>query len=220
MKIHKFFLEADDDENAAGGDTANNPGGNEADEANNDANAGDDEVDNSAAEDVADDFDMDGDLGGDDEGGGDDTGGGDSGSGGFDGGADGEEEPTDDEVKQQNADMFTSLSAEEQKIKIVELKKLYLELYTNCDDILNRIDEFPVDEDTIDIISRVSSAMYRIKKEMEDYLQLKFPNATYYEYDVAYNRFLYFYNSVAEIIEDTAKFREKLVGKDKENEDK
>ena len=219
MKIHKFFLEADDDDNAAGGDTSNNPGGNEADEANNDANAGDDEVDNSAAEDVADDFNMDDDLGGDDDGG-DDSGGGDSGSSGFSGGADGEEEATDDEVKQQNADMFTSLSAEEQKIKIVELKKLYLELYTNCDDILNRIDEFPVDEDTIDIISRVSSAMYRIKKEMEDYLQLKFPNATYYENDVAYNRFLYFYNSVAEIIEDTAKFREKLVGKDEEDKDK
>ena len=215
MNIFKYFLEADDDENAAGGDTAENPAGNEADETNNDAG---DDVDNSDAEEVADDFSMDDDLGGDDSGGDEGGGGDDFSSSGGDGGSE-DEENTDEEVKQQNADMFTSLSAEEQKIKIIELKKLYLELYTNCDDILNRIDQFPVDEDTIDIISRVSSAMYRIKKEMEDYLQLKFPNATYYENDVAYNRFLYFYNSVAEIIEDTAKFREKLIGKDDKDKD-
>lgn len=215
MNIFKYFLEADDDENAAGGDTAENPAGNEADETNNDAG---DDVDNSDAEEVADDFSMDDDLGGDDSGGDEGGGGDDFSSSGGDGESE-DEENTDEEVKQQNADMFTSLSAEEQKIKIIELKKLYLELYTNCDDILNRIDQFPVDEDTIDIISRVSSAMYRIKKEMEDYLQLKFPNATYYENDVAYNRFLYFYNSVAEIIEDTAKFREKLIGKDDKDKD-
>lgn len=222
MNLFKYFLEADDDNAAdanAGNDAAaGNDTGDVGDNADANDNAADNTNDNDAGEDdnnpANDDFSMDADLG--DDSGGEDAGG-DSGGGDFSsGGGTGEEEQTDEEVKKQNADMFSSLSPEEQKIKILELKKLYLELYTNCDDILQRVNDMPVDEDTIDIIGRISTSMYRIKVEMEDYLRLKFPNATYYENDVAYNRFLYFYSSVADIIEETAKKRQKEI----ENADK
>lgn len=206
MNIFKYFLEADDDDNTTASRETNDAGGDvDASDSNTNDDAGDDSNDDTSA----DDFDMDADLGDSDSGDSSDGDSSDSGSFGG-GGGDGEEE-TDEEVKKQNADMFSSLSPEEQKIKILELKRLYHELYTNCDDILKRVNDMPVDEDTITVISRISTAMYRIKVEMEDYLKLRFPLATYYENDVAYNRFLYFYNSVAEIVEEVAKKREKEI---------
>lgn len=128
----------------------------------------------------------------------------------------GEEAPVDDEAGadaseagdeevEANTDIFSSLTAEEQQIKIKELKNLYSNLYSSCDDILERINKLDINEDNLEIISRISTSLYDMKVYISDYLTLIFPNKSYIENDVTFVRFLTIVKSITEILDDIAK---------------
>lgn len=142
----------------------------------------------------------------------------DDGSGyeGQEGGDDGSgEAPQDDqdsedgeEPVEANTDIFDSLSADEQKIKIMELQRLYGEMYNSCDDISKRLNDLDTDESNIDIISRVSDSMNILKKYIQDYLIGSFAKKSYVENDIMYNRFLSIISSLTAVL-DQLSHREK-----------
>ena len=146
----------------------------------------------------------------------------DDGSGydGQEGGDDGSgETPQDDqggvedsedgeEPVEANTDIFDSLSADEQKIKIMELQRLYGEMYNSCDDISKRLNDLDTDESNIDIISRVSDSMNILKKYIQDYLIGSFAKKSYVENDIMYNRFLSIISSLTDVL-DQLSHREK-----------
>ena len=139
----------------------------------------------------------------------------DDGSGyeGQEGGDDGSgETPQDDqggvedsedgeEPVEANTDIFDSLSADEQKIKIMELQRLYGEMYNSCDDISKRLNDLDTDESNIDIISRVSDSMNILKKYIQDYLIGSFAKKSYVENDIMYNRFLSIISSLTDVLD-------------------
>ena len=108
-----------------------------------------------------------------------------------------------------NTDIFASLTAEEQEVKIKELKRLFVNLYTSCDDILNRIDN-------LDSLSRISTSLYDMKIYISDYLASVFNTKSYIENDIAFNKFLIVIKSITDIMEDIAKKTEREE-KNKEN---
>ena len=124
-------------------------------------------------------------------------------------GGDSEEEPI-----KANTDIFNSLTAEEQQIKIRELKNLFLNLYTSTDDLLARLNETETDEDNIEVITRVSMILYSLKQYMEDYMTYSFGFKSYIENDIAFNRFLAILKSATTIVEEIGKIKMvKLGGK-------
>lgn len=166
-------------------------------EGNNDNNTGEDE----------DNFDIDANLDDDqggDEGGGDedapadDTGGDDLGGGDMGGG--GGTEETDEEPNENNTDIFASLTAEEQKIKIMELKNQYNNLFTSCDDILEKLNNITVDDGS-DFINRLSDSLFNLKNYIADYLIYTFAQKSYIENDIMFNRFLAIINSISNTLE-------------------
>lgn len=170
-------------------------------------------------------FDIDTSLDGDDEenpeSGEDDMGEGDDFGGGDDGGT--EAPPTDEEgeANPSNTEIFTSLTAEEQQIKISELKKLYRELYSSVNDLIHRIDDMDLDEDIMEPMSRVSEVLHRLQDSIADYFQNLFEMRSYLENDVKYNEFLLVLKKTTTVVDDLAKTREKRIGKDSTNsEDK
>ena len=144
----------------------------------------------------------------------DDTGmdtGGDTGGGG-----EGGEEPAEDEPPvDANTDIFGHLSAEEQQVKIKELKRLYANLYSSTDDMLAKINELETDEGSIETMSRVTSVLYSLKTNIEDYMRNHFAHKSYIENDVTFNRYLSILNSVSSIIEDLADARDKELEKNR-----
>lgn len=120
-----------------------------------------------------------------------------------------EEEPVES-----NTDIFASLTAEEQKIKIKELKNLFGNLYSSCDEILSRIDKLDLNEDNLDSLSRISSTIYDMKIYISDYLNMVFPTKSYIENDVVFVRFLTIIKSITEILDDIGKKYKRDVEKD------
>lgn len=113
----------------------------------------------------------------------------------------GEASEDGEEPVEANTDIFDSLSADEQKIKIMELQRLYGEMYNSCDDISKRLNDLDTDEYNIDIISRVSDSMNILKKYIQDYLIGSFAKKSYVENDIMYNRFLSIISSLAAVLD-------------------
>lgn len=154
------------------------------------------------------DFDIDtnlDDADGGEDGGGDESGGEDTDTSSDVGSSEGDEEPV-----QANTDVFSSLSAEEQQIKIMELKRLYQDLYTSTDDILEKINSTDSNERNLEIINRVSTALYTLRKYIADYITKSFPFKSYIENDITFNRFLAILNSISVVIDDLGNEIEKL----------
>ena len=131
-----------------------------------------------------DNFDIDADLdepdnpddNGGDEGGDDFADTGDSGGGTSDGES---MEAEEDEPNDDNTDIFASLSAEEQQMKIMELKNQYNELYSSCEDLIEKICNLDVEEDSVDFISRINTCLFNLKHYIADYLVYTFCSHDY-----------------------------------------
>ena len=140
-----------------------------------------------------------------DEGGNDNFGGGGnsgSSSGGSDFGGGSSSGSTDEEPVKNNTDIFSNLTSEEQAIKIAELKRLYDELYTSCDDYITKFNDIDYDNIPIHVVERVSTALGNLRIYMRDYILHVFPIKSYIENDYKYNEFLYVFHSIASILED------------------
>ena len=169
------------------------------DDANNDEDMGNDE-----------DFDVDTNI--DDDSAGDtDTGDsdqdiGDSTGGGID--------DSTEEVNPTNTDIFSTLSKEEQSIKIKELKRLFNDLYIYICDMLTKINDISPDEDNIEPIYRVTAGLFSIKDNISYYIKDVFPIKSYIENDIAYNRYLTIIQSITTILNQVASEMEEKVQKD------
>lgn len=212
FNIRNLILHEDD-----GSDIINGGGDNGGDQAA-DSDAGGGDNDNGDAEESGGDDEFNIDTSVDDEGGddsGDDEGGDDSSSddsmddsgGDMGGGMDaGEGEPLPE-----NNDVFVTLTAEEQQVKIMELKKLYNDLYTYADDLLKKMNDLDVEEDTLEVVSRTSSQLYQLKIYLRDYMTHTFNTKSFIENDVYFNRFSSIIYSIGNIVDRlVVKRREKL----------
>ncbi len=107
---------------------------------------------------------------------------------------------SDEEVNDDNTDIFTSLTAEEQQIKIKELKDLFQNMYTSCDEILDRLNNLQFTEDSIPVMNRLTYSIYDLKKYIQEYITSVFPRKSYIENDIAFNRFLMILNTIKDIL--------------------
>lgn len=213
--------EAPDDTGDAGGgeasatDTGNDQAGGDiaTDDTGNNDTGGEAEDDMGSDEDFDIDTGMDdggGDAGGDDAGS-DDTGGGlDSGGGGLDG-------DSEEEVNPKNTDIFSTLTKEEQAIKIRELKNLFNKLYTYTNDMINKLDDVNPSEDNTESLYRVSSGLYNLKASLAEYIKYVFSIKSYIENVVAYNRYLTILQSITGVINTLADELQEITQKDEKN---
>ena len=229
-----YINEADDDNNgggdAGGGDAGAADTGN-ADTGANDNNAANDNATNNDTntnnnEDDAggddDDIDINTDLDdnddtSDDDGSGNDDNGDDSGNidtGGDTGG--GSADTGDGEPVPENKELFDTLTAEEQAIKIKELKMLYFSMYQSLGDIAKRLDSLDTDDDEIITISRISGFVYDLRTSMHQYITVEFDQKSYMENDFMYNRFLVLIHAVTNVINEIYKIEKRKHGKEEE----
>ena len=194
LREQGVLKEAEGDENTSDG----------ASTTDNNSEADNGEDNETGEEDIAggdDDFDIDASLDdGDDGGENPDSSPSDSDDGGSGSDSAGGDNNSDEEVNDDNTDIFSSLSAEEQQIKIKELKGLYQQMYTSCDELLDRINNLEFTEDSLPVMNRITYALYDLKKYISEYIISIFPRKSFIENDIAFNRFLMILNSVKDIL--------------------
>lgn len=137
----------------------------------------------------------------------DDNGGGDS----F--GSSSTDSSSEEESKKGNTDLFASLTAEEQSIKIMELKRLYNDLYTSVDDLLYKLSSSTFEQVDPRIIVRIQSQMEELRRILQDYIIDSFPIKTYYENDVNYSIFLSMFTTIRGVFDEVYKQNEQSSSK-------
>lgn len=128
--------------------------------------------------------------------------------GGEDNAPGGDQNETPEEPVEANTDMFQSLSKEEQVSKLKEMKKQYKELYSSCDDMFQKLSDINLDGEQIEVISRISDSIFKLKEYIANYMVDRFPYASNYENDVMFNRFCTILDTNANIIDTLAKKKE------------
>lgn len=115
----------------------------------------------------------------------------------------------DEDAVEANTDIFASLSAQEQAIKISQLKTLFGNLYSSIDETLEKLNEIEFNENNKETISKISSDLYTIRITLLDYIVKIFDTKSYIENDIAFNRFLADINFISSILEKIKKQQDK-----------
>ena len=140
---------------------------------------------------------------------GDDASGGDTGGGGGGGTSvtPEEEEPVDNEDTRRDKELYDSLSPQEQKERNIKQKKLFFDLYSNCDyviDKLNNISDADLEEYGVQI-RKTLSMLFDLKQMVSDYATKLYDSKSYIENDIMFNRYLSILNTVKNITSDIRK---------------
>lgn len=203
FQYKSFLLEADDDGTTgdnAGGETqepAANTTNDNADAGENQDQTNQDQIPPSDDSDL--DINIDDNIGGDDSGGGDTT---TAGGGASDGGGD-PNASVDTEAKRKDRELFDSLTPQEQKLKTVELKQLFIDLYDNCEQISEKFETLGVEYDDLSpAITAAISSLFTLKNMISTHLLYLFDAKTYYQNDIQYNQFLLALNKIKLITDD------------------
>ena len=114
----------------------------------------------------------------DDEGGGDDDYG--------DDGAD----PSDDEIKQLEDEIFSNYSVEQIAIMNKDLKNDFNKLFLMLDDLVDHINDIPKVMEHIATIEFISNKLAELRDMVSDYMYSTYNTKSYTENKIAYNRFL------------------------------
>jgi hypothetical protein len=80
--------------------------------------------------------------------------------------------------------------------------------------MLGKVNDINPNEDNIEAIYRVTSALYSLKSNIADYIKNIFPLKSYIENDVAYNRYLVIIRSITNIMNIIAAEMEEKVQKE------
>lgn len=160
---------------------------------------GDDDDDNPSD----DDFNIDAD---DDTGDGGDTDTGDTSTSTDDNEPTAEEDAANDEssekdIKAKEKEIFASLSPAEQRVKNKQLKNRFKDLYDNCSNIIEKINEIGGDIQSVSPqLKRTISILFEIKSNIYDYLMDLYDANGYFENEIIYNKYLVMLNSVKNIL--------------------
>ena len=116
---------------------------------------------------------------------------------------------TDSDIKAKERELYDSLSPEEQKMRVTALKKQFVEMYNNCNNIIDKLNTISGNIDTINPqIKRTMSVLFELKEMIDDYFNNLFDSKTYIENDIMFNRYLSILNSIKNITEDIDKITE------------
>ena len=172
---------------------------------------GDATPDDTGADTGDDDFSMD--DGGDTEGGGDDTGGEGGENAETDGGHDdaggGDNTPSDptdgvsdEEQRAAEEEMYDSLTDDQKRIRTLQLKIDYKDLYETFVNSLDGISNIPKTSDNLETIKRLNTLLTKAKSILINYIRNNFDKNTYLENYTMYLKYLAVFRTAAKVIEE------------------
>jgi hypothetical protein len=113
-----------------------------------------------------------------------------------------------DELQQLEDDLFSNLNDGQKKIKIVELKTLFVKMYHDADELINKINKIPKTEDNINILERIINTLSELKSNIEFYMVNTFKTLTYIQNSINLQKNMAIFNAIKEIFKEIEKKKE------------
>lgn len=108
-----------------------------------------------------------------------------------------------DSLKAKDAELFDTLSPDEQQAKIKALKDLYIELYSTCETLMDKFNSISMEyDDANSQFKRIVNTLYGLKKMISDYFLNSFDSRSYIENEIMFDRYLAVLNSIKNVSTD------------------
>ena len=108
-----------------------------------------------------------------------------------------------DSLKAKDAELFDTLSPDEQQAKIKALKDLYIELYSTCESLMDKFNSISMEyDDANSQFKRIVNTLYGLKKMISDYFLNSFDSRSYIENEIMFDRYLAVLNSIKNVSTD------------------
>ena len=117
------------------------------------------------------------------------------------GGTDPEAVDPDAKIKEIEKNMNT-LTPEQEKLQNNNLKKQYLELYNNCQDLVTRLNDIAKNSDNEEEITCAINSIQDLKKLIFDYLVNVYDTKTFTQNSIIYTEYLVTLSSVNKLIKE------------------
>lgn len=117
------------------------------------------------------------------------------------------EEMSETEAKLRDLEsvIFDDLNEEEKKLKIKELKELYVLVYKKCGTITDMLTDIKKDEETIQIIEYISNTLIDLKQYVDDYINQVFDSKTYIENLSQLQKYIMIFNAINKVFDQIKK---------------
>lgn len=127
-----------------------------------------------------------------------------------------EENNTDDtssqesesELKSLENDIFKDISPEQMNIKIMELKKQYLEVHVTITDVLTRTNKIPKTSHNMSVLEFIINKLMELKDIVQFYLANTFDTKSYVENMVNYQQYLATLNTINRLLKEISRKKE------------
>lgn len=116
----------------------------------------------------------------------------------------GEPSPVDG-IKKREEEIYADLTPEELDIKHKELKTQFLAMFDTTTELIERINNIPLDPEDIPVIEYVSNQLALMRTMLGDYMNSVYKTKSYTENHINYNRFLATLNGISKILEEINK---------------
>lgn len=119
-----------------------------------------------------------------------------------------ETEGSENELKSLEDDIFKDIPPEQMNIKIMELKKQYLEVYATITDVLARTNKIPKSTQIMSVLEFIINKLMELKEMVQFYLSNTFDTKTYVENMVNYQQYLATLNTINRLLKEISRKKE------------
>lgn len=109
------------------------------------------------------------------------------------------------EEDQSESQLYDTLTDDQKKIRILQLKIDFQNLYKEADSVLNAINSIPKTEDDIETLRRLIETLNNVKKYVLDYVTSTFDKTTYLDNNQVYIKFIEVFRTIRRVIDDLSK---------------
>ncbi len=111
----------------------------------------------------------------------------------------------DSQIQQSEDQIYETLSDDQKKIRVLQLKLSFKELYEESDVVLNAINNINKTEDNMDTIRRLINVLNNVKQYILDYISKVFDKKTYMDNNVVYVKYINVFRTVRKAIDELNK---------------
>lgn len=108
----------------------------------------------------------------------------------------------DDEIKKAEDTLYDALSEDQKKIRILQLKLGFKDLYTETDAILTAINNIPKQDDNIETIRRLIAVLNDVKQYILDYMSTQFDKRSYLDNNQIYIKYINVFRTIRKVIDE------------------
>lgn len=111
----------------------------------------------------------------------------------------------DSELKQTEDQIYDTLTDDQKKIRVLQLKLGFKDLYQEADAVLNAINGIDKNEDNMETIRRLINVLNNVKQYILDYVSTVFDSNTYLDNNAVYVKYINVFRTIRKTIDELNK---------------